>query len=136
VKNGIHQAAAAYSARCEKVSPMQDSIKKLPPWLLMLTGILLVTLLGYVDYLTGDYSLLIFYVVPITLEAWFLGYWGAVVISLLAGLARFVSDYYSYSGASFKYWNSLQDMLFLLMVGLLIATVKKLLTAEQNGWDK
>lgn len=109
---------------------------KLPAWLLMLIGFIMVALLGYVDYLTGDYSLLIFYVIPITLEAWFLGYWGTVAISLSAGLARIVSDYYSYSGSSVRYWNSLQDMVFLLMVGLLIATVKKLLAAEARTFDK
>jgi len=115
---------------------MQDALKTLPAWLLMLIGFMMVTVLGYIDYLTGDYSLLIFYVIPITLGAWFLGYLGAVVISLSAGLARLVSDYFSYSGPSFKLWNSLQDMVFLIMVGLLIATVKRLLDKEQREWDK
>ena len=115
---------------------MQNAIGKLPAWFLMLVGFITVALLGYLDYLTGDYSLLIFYAVPIALEAWFLGRWGALVISLGAGLARFVSDYFCYAGTSFRYWNSLQDMAFLLMVGLLIATVKQLLVAEEKQWDK
>ena len=102
----------------------------------MLLGFIMVAGLGYLDYLTGDYSLLIFYAIPIALEAWFLGRWGAVVISLSAGLARLVSDYYSYSATSFRYWNSLQDMAFLLMVGLLIAMIKKLLAEDQKKWDK
>jgi len=115
---------------------MRNAVEKLPPWLLMLAGFLAVALLGYLDYLTGDYSLLIFYAFPIAVEAWFLGRWGAIVISLSAGLARLVSDYFSYSGSSFRYWNSLQDMAFLLMVGLLIATLKKLLAEEEKRWDK
>jgi hypothetical protein len=115
---------------------MQNVIGKLPAWLLMLSGLIAVALLGIIDYLTGDYSLLIFYAVPIAFEAWFLGRWGAIIISLTAGLARLVSDYYSYSGPHFKYWNSLQDMSFLLMVGLLIATLKKLLADEEKRWDK
>lgn len=115
---------------------MQNAIEKLPAWLLMLTGFMLVAFLGYLDYLTGDYSLLIFYAIPVALEAWFLGRWGALIISLSAGLARFVSDYLCYAGASFKYWNSLQDMAFLLMMGLLIATVKQLLVEEEKQWDK
>jgi hypothetical protein len=115
---------------------MQNAIEKLPAWLLMLAGFVAVALLGFIDYLTGDYSLLIFYALPIAFEAWFLGRWGAIFISLIAGLARLVSDYFSYSGSNFRYWNSLQDMAFLLMVGLLIATVKKLLADEQHRWDK
>ena len=115
---------------------MQNTVKKLPAWVLMLLGIFMVALLGYIDYLTGDYSLLIFYAFPIALEAWFLGRRGAVIISLAAGVARLTSDYFSYADSSFRYWNSLQDMAFLLMVGLLIATVKKLLVAEETKWDK
>ena len=115
---------------------MQNAIEKLPAWLLMLFGFAMVAVLGYLDYLTGDYSLLIFYAVPVALEAWFLGRWGAVAISVFAGLARFSSDYFCYAGGGFKYWNSLQDMAFLLMVGLLIAMVKRLLAEDDGKWNK
>ena len=101
----------------------------------MLAGFLLVAMLGYLDFLSGDYSLLIFYAGPVALEAWFLGRWGAVLISVSAGLARLVSDYFSYTGSSFRYWNSLQDMAFLLMLGLLLAMARKLLTEEERRWD-
>jgi hypothetical protein len=111
---------------------MQNTIRKLPSWLLMLIGFIMVALLGYIDYLTGDYSLLIFYALPVALEAWFLGRAGALVICVAAGAARFISDYISYSGTGIRYWNSLQDMIFLLVVGLLIATVKKLITDDQE----
>jgi hypothetical protein len=115
---------------------LQNSIEKLPAWLLMLIGFIMVAALGFVDYLTGDYSLLIFYAVPIALEAWFLGRGGAVLISLSAGLARFCSDYLSYGGTNFSYWNSLQDMAFLLMTGLLIAMVKQLLADDARKLDR
>jgi len=114
---------------------LQNAIEKLPAWLLMLIGLALVTAVGYLDYLTGDYSLLIFYAVPVALEAWFLGRWHSVLISLAAGLTRFVSDYLSYTGTDFKYWNSLQDMAFLLMFGLLIAWVRQLLDADDRYDD-
>jgi hypothetical protein len=111
---------------------VQNTIEKLPAWLLMLIGLLLVLALGYVDYKTGDYSLLIFYAIPVALEAWFLGRGGAVVISLAAGLARLCSDYLSYADSRFRYWNSLQDMAFLLMMGLLIAWIRKLLEEDDD----
>jgi hypothetical protein len=115
---------------------MQKAFAKLHPWLMMLVGFLMVALLGYLDYLTGDYSLLIFYAIPVVLEAWFLGRWGALIIAVAAGGARFISDYISYSGTSVRYWNSLQDMAFLLMVGLLIATVKQLLADDQQEKER
>ncbi len=115
---------------------MQKTFRKLPPWLIMLIGFIMVVLLGYVDYLTGDYSLLIFYAVPVAIEAWLLGRWGALCICVAAGAARFVSDYFSYSDTGIRYWNSLQDMAFLLIVGLLIATVKKLIAEDQEKLDR
>lgn len=112
---------------------MQKAFQTLPTWLLLLMGFLVVALLGVVDYVTGDYSILIFYAIPVAFAAWFVGRWGSVVISIAAGIARFVSDYISYAGTSFSYWNSMQDMIFLLMVGLLIATVKKLIGDEEKS---
>jgi hypothetical protein len=115
---------------------MQNVVEKLPAWLLMLAGFIMVALLGCIDYLTGDYSMLIFYAVPVAFEAWFLGRWGALLICAAAGSARFASDYISYSGTSIRYWNSLQDMVFLLVVGLLIARVKKLLSDDQEKLER
>jgi hypothetical protein len=107
---------------------MHKKLEKLPPWLLMLIGLVVVGVLGYIDCITGDYSLLIFYAVPVAMAGWCVGRWGAAAMSVAAGAARLASDYLSYHGASFKYWNSLQDMVFLLMVGLLIALMKDLMT--------
>lgn len=115
---------------------MPKTFKKLPKWLILLAALIMVALLGYVDYLTGDYSMLIFYVLPLTMVAWLLGRWGVLIVSVAAGSARFISDSISYSGTGVRYWNSLQDMLFLLLMGLLVSTVKKLLTEDQNPPDR
>ncbi|MCM0082480.1 hypothetical protein L4X63_12850 [Geomonas sp. Red32] len=111
---------------------MLKQIDRMPVWFLMLAAFVLVALLGYVDFLTGDYSILIFYVVPIFIVAWGVGRWGAVAIAVAAGIARVVSDFYSYSDSQFRYWNSLQDTAFLIMVGVLVALVKKLLSEEER----
>src|SRR6266567_4637544 len=115
---------------------MRNMLEKLPSWLLLLSGLVIVALIGGIDYLTGDYSMLIFYAIPVALEAWFLGRSGTFVICIAAGSARFSADYLSYTGSysdnSIRYWNSLQDMLFLLVVGMLIVTVKKLIADDQD----
>lgn len=110
-------------------------MEKLPVWALMLIGFIIVAVLGVIDYVTGDYSILIFYAIPVALEGWCVGRWGAAAISVAAGMVRATSDYVSYTGTSFSYWNSLQDMIFLLMVGLLIATMKKLMTQAHQNTD-
>ncbi|GFO54355.1 hypothetical protein GMSM_13620 [Geomonas sp. Red276] len=109
---------------------MLQRIDRMPAWLLMLAALVMVVGLGYIDFLTGDYSILIFYVIPIFMVAWGAGRWGAVAIAVASGIARVVSDYYSYSDSQFRYWNSLQDTAFLIMVGVLVALVKKLLSEE------
>ena len=98
-------------------------------WLLI-AGYLLVAILGYIDYLTGDYSILPFYLIPVLLVAWFFGCTGATFISLAAGLARFVSDSYGSSSATPRYWNSLQDTVFLFLVGFLVGVIKVLLNDD------
>ena len=115
---------------------MQNPVTKLPPWLLLVIGLMVVVLLGYLDSLTGDYSMLIFYGIPVAVEAWFVGRWTVPIVAGAAGIARFISDAISYSGTGVRYWNSLQDMSFLLILGLLIATVKKLLAEDQKKLDE
>ena len=115
---------------------MQNALEKLPGWLLMTIGLIMVALLGWIDYLTGDYSILIFYALPVALEAWFVGRRAALVTCAAAATARYTSDYINYSSAGVKYWNSLQDMVFLLIIGLLIAAVKKLIVDDQEKLDR
>jgi hypothetical protein len=106
--------------------------KRLPLWLSGLIEIALVLLIGYIDYLTGDYSILIFYAIPVGLAAWTWGDWGAISISVLSGYARYLSDINSYSRGKIRYWNSIEDMLFLLIVGLLVAAIKRMLNDEKT----
>jgi len=109
-----------------------NRFKKLPGWLSFLIEVLLVALIGYVDYLTGDYSILMFYAIPIGLAAWSMGDWGAVVMAAASGYARYISDDHSYSSSKVIYWNTAEDILFLLIVGLLISAVKRLLEEEKK----
>ena len=110
-----------------------NRFKGLPTWLAVIIEIALVTLIGYIDYLTGDYSILIFYAIPIGLAAWTHGDLGAVSMASVAGCARYLSDYNSYTSGKIRYWNSIQDMLFLLILGLLVSAIKRMLEDEKKG---
>lgn len=107
--------------------------ERLPLWFTVLFEVALVVLIGYVDFLTGDYSVLIFYAIPIGLAAWSLGDWGAVTFAAAAGYARYLSDMNSYSSGKIRYWNSMEDMMFLLILGLLVAAIKRMLRAERKS---
>ncbi len=99
---------------------------------LVTCGYLLVIVLGYVDYVTGDYSLLLFYLGPVALVSWLSGARGAVLVSLLSGLARYLSDYYSHSALTFKPWNSLEDMALIAAVSILVLVMKKMMAEPQR----
>jgi hypothetical protein len=111
---------------------LQTLLKRLPPWSLVLIEISLVVTIGYADYLIGDYSILIFYAIPVALASFIHGALGAISISVTAGFARYISDYYSYSYINVRYLSSIIDMLFLLIIGLSMLAIIRLLNEENN----
>jgi hypothetical protein len=100
-------------------------LTEMPCWFSALAVLTLDATIGYVDYLTSDYSMLIFYAIPIALAAWFQGICFAVVVSLTAGGTRFLSDYFCYSNGNVRYLTSMEDLLYLLIVALLCSALKR-----------
>ena len=98
-----------------------------PKWLKLVIGFILVAGIGYIDYLTGDYSLLIFYLIPISFVSWFAGCWRGALIALLSGAARFFADYAIVTNVRLLYWNSIEDTIFLTFVAFLIFFLRKAL---------
>lgn len=103
----------------------------LPKWLVVTTTLVMVVVIGIVDKLTGDYSMLIFYMVPVFITSWFVsGRWSGLIV-VAAAAARAIANvppegfaplYYS-----LYYWNTLVDTFFLLMIGLLFSYLRKVL---------
>lgn len=101
--------------------------------LMMVVALLLVAVIGYIDYLTGDYSLLIFYLFPISLLSWFVGCWWGAVTAVLCGAARFAADYSYVTNVRRLYWNTLEDTTFLIIVAFLIFFLRKALKPERRA---
>jgi hypothetical protein len=104
-----------------------EFFEKLPRWLIMLIGVSLVALIGVVDYLTGDYSVLVFYALPVFFVTWFARIWSGTFICILAGVVRFAADLPLLETEILHVWNSIQDMMFLLIVAVLIAALHRAL---------
>jgi len=102
-------------------------MNKQPKWLMLVIGFILVAGIGYIDFLTGDYSLLIFYLVPISFVSWFVGCWRGAFVALLSGAARFSADYAIVTNVRLLYWNSIEDTIFLMFVAFLIYFLRKAL---------
>lgn len=106
---------------------MMGFLDSLPKWLLGTISILLIVLLGYIDWVTGDYSILIFYLIPIFLVSWFGGRGIGILICIAAGYARFLSNIPLHDFSLMNYWNSAGDMFFFLIICLLVYHLRKAL---------
>jgi signal transduction histidine kinase len=93
----------------------------------IILGILLVALLGIVDYATGsEFSFSIFYLLPISMVAWFVGFPAGALISVLAAIA-YLTDTIGrdlYSHASIPYWNTLARLGFFFIVASALSSLR------------
>ncbi len=104
----------------------------LPARLVLPAGLLITALIGYLDYITGDYSLLIFYLIPVAFASWCGGKWQGCLIAIVAGGTRIMADTADVSSITLlHYWNSSQECLFLVVTAILINILRQVL--ERDG---
>ena len=96
-------------------------------------GFILVALLGFVDYRTGvEFSITLFYLIPIFLVVWFAGEKLGLVISAASALIWFITDYTNglvYSNEFIYVWNTLIRLGFFIVSSRLLSALKSALTA-------
>ncbi|MDD5287224.1 MAG: diguanylate cyclase [Desulfuromonadaceae bacterium] len=99
-------------------------------------NVLILLLLGWFDVVTGDYSLIILYLIPVSLVAWFVSMRCGILFCILAISVRIAADEYSvppdFSHAMLHYWNELMELFFLLIMAVLFSTLKKNLVTEKT----
>src|SRR5689334_13562431 len=55
-------------------------------------SLVLLLMLGWLDYITGDYSLIIFYLIPVSLTSWFVSRRCGLLICFLTLAVRVLAD--------------------------------------------
>src|SRR3984893_5937405 len=96
-------------------------------WLVWILSLLMICLIGYLDYATGyERSLLLFYLIPVALAIWFGNVWLGLTFSLLSVSASFVSDLASGIPA-IKLWNILMALCAYVLFALLFSKLRTLL---------
>jgi signal transduction histidine kinase len=95
---------------------------------LRISGIILVLLVGVVDYITGvELSISIFYVVPISLSVFFVNWRAAVLLSVLSSGVGLITDLvagHTYSHPIIVYWNNAVQFGFFLIIVFILSTLK------------
>lgn len=91
---------------------------------LVLLCSLLLTTIAICDYVTGyELSFSIFYLLPVSISAWYLNRTSAIIASVLASAAWFLVDFtsgYPYTNQSIPFWNAAVRLGFFLVVAHLI----------------
>jgi diguanylate cyclase (GGDEF)-like protein len=99
-------------------------------------ALLLVSLLGVFDYLNGpDVSLLIFYVVPVFIAAWYAGRSSGLLTCAASGLAWFAVAHATtghFSNPLIAYWNASVHLGSMLLLAHLVASFRRSLSHERE----
>jgi diguanylate cyclase (GGDEF)-like protein len=90
-------------------------------------GIALSVLIGVIDYVTLDYVVLQFYLIPVVIAVWFAGKRVGVLVALVSATAEIILDYIVSPNHSFlfvHYWNFFINFAFLVIILNLLAYLK------------
>lgn len=99
-------------------------------------SILLVLLIGAVDYVTGfEINLSLLYLIPIAILAWYAKLGIAVVIAVISACEGFLADFWSghiYNNALIPYWNALVWLGIFTLFVLLLHRLQEALETERR----
>ncbi len=103
---------------------------------LTVLGLVLVFLLGTLDYLTGpELSFSIFYLLPISMAAWFVGRRSGIGVSVVSATAWFTADLMAkhvYSHPATPYWNTIVRLGFFLTVSYVLSALKASIDRQEE----
>jgi K+-sensing histidine kinase KdpD len=85
--------------------------------------------IGWADYASGwELGFFVFYFIPISFSAWFIGNRSAIIIAVISAAAWFLADYFlanHYSSNFYAFWNSAIRLIAFILIAVLIATIKR-----------
>ncbi len=105
-------------------------------WVLILSYALFISLLAYIDVITGyEISLTIFYLLPISLAAWYYSGRAACIISAISAMVWIAADIKSgeyHSHMAVQIWNSGAALIYYLLISYFLSKLKKLYEHEKE----
>lgn len=105
-----------------------SNINKLSKANIFLLSLLLLFLIGSIDYFTGiELSISVFYLLPVILCAWYVNKTSGLVLAMIAALIWFIADILtskSYSHPVTPYWNALVMLGIFILINEIFAALK------------
>jgi len=103
-------------------------IERLPVRSKKMGCLLICLLVGAADYGTGDFSLSLFYFVPIAVASWFIGFRTANYIAFVCSAELFIINLIVVPEkgmfVSFRFWNALMEGCFLFLTAYLMSKLR------------
>ncbi|NJN74969.1 MAG: GGDEF domain-containing protein [Synechococcaceae cyanobacterium RL_1_2] len=113
-----------------------DQVSRLSVTFKIILVILLIAIIGFCDYATGnEISFSIFYVMPIALVSWEVSFALGLTTALICGVVWLFIELAlnaDYSNALIPYWNGLVRLTFFCLVSTLMSKLKQSLAHEQQ----
>jgi diguanylate cyclase (GGDEF)-like protein len=109
----------------------------LDKWVILVFSSILIIFLGYLDYLSGfEFSFSLFYLLPVSITAWFVNRDSGFIISVFSALAwaisnRLAGEIYSHPGIG--YWNTFVRLSIFVIVSQLLTDLKQAIQKERNS---
>ena len=107
-----------------------QSLTDQPKLVITTIGLILVVLLGVLDYITGpQISFSVFYLLPISLVTWFTNLQGGIVSAIISAITWLTADLtsaVSYSHPLIPFWNAIVRLLVFLAIVYLGSALKNL----------
>jgi diguanylate cyclase (GGDEF)-like protein len=105
--------------------------------ILFCIALLLLLVIGYLDYLTGyEYSVAVLYLIPVTLAGWFTNRLSALILSVLSAVSWYVANNLaglSYPQPQVGYWNAAIWLAILVIFSLVLSAAKKIVSREKES---
>jgi len=92
--------------------------------------------LGWIDWRTGyELNFFVFYFLPVSIAAWYIGLGASVIIAVLCSIIWFSADIlsgHSYSSPVVPVWETMMRLLAFLAIGWAVSKIQALLMRERE----
>jgi K+-sensing histidine kinase KdpD len=122
--------------RWKALGAMAEYLSRQPGPLLLVLGLVLILLIGFVDYVTGyEISFSIFYLLPIVLVTWLVGWRYGIASAILSATVWLMADllvHPPYSSPLVPLWNAMVRLGFFVIVVTVLSRLEQALNKQRQ----
>jgi diguanylate cyclase (GGDEF)-like protein len=118
------------------IRKLDESLKDSPRSYVIFIGFLLISLMGYINYLTGsEIAITILYLLPISFVTWYAGWHVGALMSIITASVWFLADLSAteqYSHPIVPYWNTAVMLATFLIFTYILSALRDRLDEEES----